>query len=53
MSPEQRLLKAFELGDTARRLLEEGLRERHPDMSAESLRKLYLERLASCHNRNY
>jgi hypothetical protein len=53
MSPEQRLLKAFELGETARRLLWDGLRDRHPAMPEEDLRKLYLERLASCHNRNY
>jgi hypothetical protein len=53
MSPEQRLSKAFELGEMSKRLLWDGLRDRHPDMSDEDLRKLYLERLASCHNRNY
>ncbi len=53
MTPEQRLLKAFELTDLGRRLLMEGLRRRHPRLDAAQLRSLYLERLARCHNRNY
>jgi hypothetical protein len=51
MTPEQRLSKAFELGDFSRALLRDGLRERFPDASEEQLRVLYLERLERCHNR--
>jgi hypothetical protein len=51
MTPEQRLLKAFELGDFSRALLRDGLRERFPDATDEQLHVLYLERLEKCHNR--
>ncbi len=53
MTPEQRLLKAFELSDMTRNLFRQGLRERFPDLPEEQLHALYLERLALCHNRNY
>jgi len=53
MTPEQRLLKAFELTDLARDLFKSGLKQRFPEMSEAELRSKYLERLAKCHNRNY
>ncbi|MDO8691745.1 MAG: hypothetical protein Q7R39_17360 [Dehalococcoidia bacterium] len=53
LTPEQRLLKAFELTEFSRELFKHGLRKRFPDMSDEDLHKLYLQRLARCHNRNY
>jgi hypothetical protein len=53
MTPEQRLLKAIELTETARTLFKHGLRERFPNLSHEEFHKLYLERLEKCHNRNY
>lgn len=53
MSPEKRLLKAFELSQFSRDLFMLGLRRRFPDLSEEEIRKLYLERLDKCHNRNY
>ena len=53
LSPEQKLSKAFELSEMSRRLFREGLRRRFPDLSEEELHRLYLERLALCHNRNY
>ena len=53
MSPEKRLLKAFELSDFSRKLFLQGLRKRFPDFSKEEFQKLYLERLKKCHNRNY
>jgi hypothetical protein len=51
MTPEQRLLKAFELSDFARALFRQGLRDRFPDLSEEELHLLYLQRLSKCHNR--
>ena len=51
MTPEQRLLKAFELGQFSRDLFREGLRQRFPDATDEQLHVLYLERLEKCHNR--
>lgn len=53
MTPEQRLMKAFELTQFSRDLFIHGLRRRFPGLSDEELRKLYLERLDKCHNRNY
>jgi hypothetical protein len=53
MTPEQRLLKAFELSEFSRRLFAEGLRKRFPQLSEEEFRKLLLARLDKCHNRNY
>ena len=53
MTPQQRLAKAFELSELTRKLFRQGLLERFPDLSVEDFQKLYLERLARCHNRNY
>jgi len=53
LTPEQRLLKAFELTDLGKRLFMDGLRRRHPHLDAPHLRALYLERIARCHNRTY
>jgi hypothetical protein len=51
MTPEQRLLKAFELGDFSRDLLRDGLRHRFPNATEDELHAIYLERLDKCHNR--
>jgi hypothetical protein len=53
MTPQQRLAKAMELTEDARRRFREGLRRRFPDLDESELHKLYLERLDKCHNRNY
>ena len=53
MSPEERLLKCFELTEFARNLFLHGLRKRFPDLSENEIRNIYLERLNKCHNRNY
>ena len=53
MSPEERLLKAFELSEFTKQLFIHGLRKRFPDLPDEEFRKLLLERLDKCHNRNY
>jgi hypothetical protein len=53
MSPEQRLAKAFELGEMSRGLFRTGLRARFPDLSEAEFHRLYLERLEKCHNRNW
>lgn len=53
MTPAQRLAKAFELTEFTRGLFRAGLRKRHPGLTDEQLHRLYLERLAKCHNRNY
>lgn len=45
MTAEERLLKAFELTELTRQLFLAGLRQRHPDLSEEALRALYLQRL--------
>jgi len=53
MTPDQRLRKALELTELGRRLFADGLRRLRPDLSEDELQRLYLSRLARCHNRNY
>ncbi|MDI3480614.1 MAG: hypothetical protein PWQ97_269 [Tepidanaerobacteraceae bacterium] len=53
MSPEERLLKAFELSEFAKQLFIHGLHKRFPNFSNEEIKKIYLERIEKCHNRNY
>ena len=53
MTPEQRLRKAFELTELGRHLFADGLRRRHCGMSEPEIRRIYLERVARCHNRIY
>jgi hypothetical protein len=50
-TPDERLAKAFELGEFSRSLFRDGLRQRFPHLSADELQRLYLERLERCHNR--
>jgi hypothetical protein len=52
MSAQQRLAKAFELTELARKLFRLGLAQRFPDRSESQLQRLYLQRLAECHKRN-
>ena len=53
MTPEKRLLKAFELSEFSKGLFLEGLHKRFPGLSEEAIRKIYLKRVDKCHNRNY
>jgi hypothetical protein len=53
MTPEQKLLKAFELSAFAKQLFLYGLRKRLPDASEEVIHRIYLKRLEKCHNRNW
>ncbi len=53
MTPSQRLAKAYELTAMGKQLFLAGLRKRFPELSEEELKKLYLQRLELCHNRNY
>jgi hypothetical protein len=53
MSPEKRLLKAFELSEFANQLFIHGLHKRFPNLPDEEFKKILLERLDKCHNRNY
>jgi hypothetical protein len=47
MTPEKRLLEAFELSQFSKGLFFEGLHRRFLDLSEESVRKIYLERVGS------
>ena len=53
MTAEQKLQIVFELSAMGKALFRDGLRRRFPDASEEELRRIYLERLEKCHNRNY
>ena len=48
LTPEQRLMTAFELGDLSRDLLWAGLKRRFPDTSDDRLRVLYVDRIDRC-----
>ncbi len=53
MTPEQRLLKAFDLTAFCKAVFRDGLRKRFPDVTPQEFHKIYLSRLEKCHNRNY
>lgn len=53
MTPDERLRKALELSQMTKDLFRHGLRKRFPDLDDEELKRIYLERMAKCHNRNY
>jgi hypothetical protein len=53
MTPEKKLLKAFELSSFSKELFIQGLRQRFPHLTEEEFHQLLLERLEKCHNRNY
>jgi len=53
MSPEKRLLKAFELSEFVNQLFIQGLHTRYPNLSDQEFKKILAERLDKCHNRNY
>jgi hypothetical protein len=53
MTPEQRLLKAFELSELSHELLRAGIRQRHPDAGPDEVQRIYLERLSRCQNRAF
>jgi hypothetical protein len=46
MTPEQRVLAAFELTAFVRRGLEDGIRSQHPDASEEQVQRILCERVA-------
>lgn len=53
MSPEKRLLKAFELSEFSKKLFAHGLRKRLPNIKEEEFKKILNSRLNKCYNRNY
>ena len=53
MTPERRLLKAFELSSFVNQLFIHGLKKRYPDVSTLEFTQILKDRLAKCHNRNY
>lgn len=52
MTPEQRLLKAFELSEMTHEALRAGIRARFPEASDEERHRIYLERLERCRSRS-
>jgi len=53
MTPAQRLKKAFELSEFTKQLSACGLRKRYPELPDTEFRKIFLEHMEKCHNRNY
>jgi len=53
MTPEQRLAKAFDLGEFVKELFISGLRRKLGDVPQEEFDRILRERLDKCHNRNY
>jgi len=52
MTPEQRMMKAFELTEMTRQLLRDGLHATIPNATEYELHCSYLEQLRKCHNSN-
>ncbi len=53
MTPEERMMKAFELTEMTRQLLRDGLRASFPQATDEEIHRRYLEQLRKSHNSNY
>jgi hypothetical protein len=53
MTPDQRLQKAFELGELGRQLFADGLRRRHPELSEAEFRRILLSHLSRWHSGTY
>lgn len=53
MTPEERLMKAFQLSAWAKELFLEGLKQTFPDKTPEEIHRIYIERLTRCYNRNF
>ena len=53
MSPEEKVIKVFELSELSNEAFKTGLRNRYKEMSDEEFHQLYLERRSKCHNQNY
>jgi uncharacterized protein YihD (DUF1040 family) len=53
MTAEQRLAKALELSEMTKELFLQGLKNRFSEKNETEIRKIYLERIAKCYNRNY
>ena len=53
MSPEEKVIKVFELSELSNEAIKTGLRNRYKEMPDEEFHQLYLERRSKCHNQNY
>ena len=53
LTPEKKLGKCFDLNEFTKALFLTGLRNRFPNLSEEEIKKIYLKRVARCHNLNY
>lgn len=53
MTPEEKLLKAFDLHEFAMRCFADGLHTRFPDATDDEIKSIFLERVNKCHNRSY
>ena len=53
MTEEERLLRAFEMTESALDTFRDNLRELFPDLSEHDFNVLYRKRLDLCHNRNW
>ena len=53
MTPEEKILKVFDLNSTGRELLAAGIRHSHPDITEAEVQAAVRRRLDTCHNQNY
>ena len=53
MSPQEKLLKSFELTELVKAANRAGLRNRNPHLSEHDFEQLFLERQKACHNQIY
>ena len=53
MTPQDRLMRSFELSDLADEAFRAGLADKYPNLTDDELQELFLEKRLRCHNRNY
>jgi len=53
MTSDEKFRKVCEMSDFTKALFKQGLRDAFPDLSDDEFHRLYLDRLAKCHNSNY
>lgn len=53
LTPEEKLMRVFDLHEFATGVFMQGLRKRFPDADDSQIHKIYLDRIDKCHNRNY
>ena len=53
MTPQQKLERMFELNELGKELVRAGIRSRFPNLLENEIKKMVVQKVIECHNRNY